>query len=179
MGSDQRRCRNQPVCPPHGAGPRCCSTGGNPRILCATPAISSRRLRYIASIASASNGSRSGVASNFPHSHVNIQDTLEIAAARGTFTLRHGDGPVVLLSGIGATSAVMAMLHALASQHSERAVWWLHGVRNRSEHAFAIESRKLLSSLLNARSHIMYSRAEPGAPAATTMRISSSLPSVQ
>ena len=103
-----------------------------------------------------------GVASNFLHSHVNVQDTLEIAAARGTFTLRHGDGPVVLLSGgIGATP-VMAMLHALSSQHSERAVWWLQGARNRSEHAFAIESHKLLSSLLNARSHIMYSRPEPG-----------------
>src|SRR5262249_44590415 len=74
---------------------------------------------------------------------------------------RQSDGPVVLLSGgIGATP-VMAMLHALASQHSERAVWWLHGARNRSEHAFAIESRKLLSSLRNARSYIMYSRPEP------------------
>ena len=102
-----------------------------------------------------------GVVSNFLHSHVNVQDTLEIAAARGTFTLRQGDGPVVLLSGgIGATP-VMAMLHALASQHSERGIWWLHGARNRSEHAFANESRKLLSSLLNARSHIMYSRPEP------------------
>jgi len=56
----------------------------------------------------------------------------------------------------------MAMLHALASQHSKRAVWWLHGARNRSEHVFALESRQLLSSLPNARSHIMYSRPDPG-----------------
>jgi len=99
-----------------------------------------------------------GVASNFLHSHVTIRNTLEIAAARGTFTLQSSEVPVVLLSaGIGATP-VMAMLHALASRHSERAVWWLHGARNRSEHAFALESRELLLSLPNARSHIMYSR---------------------
>jgi len=103
-----------------------------------------------------------GVASNYLHSRVNAGDTLEIAAPRGTFTLLPGDGPVVLLSGgIGATP-VMAMLHALVSRHSERVVWWLHGARNRSEHAFALESRELLSSLRNARSHIMYSRPDPG-----------------
>ena len=103
-----------------------------------------------------------GVASNFLHTHVNAGDTLEIAAARGTFTLQSSKLPVVLLSGgIGATP-VMAMLYSLASQHSERAVWWLHGARNRSEHAFALESRQLLSSLPNIRSHIMYSRPDPG-----------------
>jgi len=104
---------------------------------------------------------RDGVASNFLHSHVNVRDTLEIAAARGTFTLVPGKAPVVLLSaGIGATP-VLAMLHALASRHSERAVWWLHGARNRSEHAFALETRELLSSLPNARGYIMYSRPDP------------------
>jgi ferredoxin len=56
----------------------------------------------------------------------------------------------------------MAMLHALASRHSKRAIWWFHGARNRSEHPFATESRELLSSLPNAQSHIMYSRPETG-----------------
>ena len=103
-----------------------------------------------------------GVASSFLHSHVKVGDTLEVGAARGTFTLPKGDGPVVLLSaGIGATP-VMAMLHALASGHSEREVWWLHGARNGAEHSFALESRELLSSLRNARSHILYSRPDPG-----------------
>ncbi len=103
-----------------------------------------------------------GVASNFLHSQVHAGDTLEIAAARGTFTLGNGEGPVILLSaGIGATP-VMAMLHALASAHSNRAVWWLHGARNSSEHPFAAESRQLLSSLPNAHSQIMYSRPDPG-----------------
>ena len=103
-----------------------------------------------------------GLASNYLHSYVKAGAAVEIAAARGSFTLRDGEGPVVFLSaGIGATP-VMAMLHALASHHSERAVWWLHGARNRSEHAFAQESRQLLSALPSARSHIMYSRPDPG-----------------
>jgi len=103
-----------------------------------------------------------GLASNFLHSQVNPGDALEVAAARGTFTLRHGEGPVVLLSGgIGATP-VLAMLQTLAASHSDRATWWLHGARNGSEHAFARESRELLSSLPNARSYIMYSRPDAG-----------------
>jgi ferredoxin-NADP reductase/MOSC domain-containing protein YiiM/ferredoxin len=103
-----------------------------------------------------------GVASNFLHSHVKAGDVLEIAAARGTFTLLDGEGPVVLLSaGIGVTP-VMAMLHALASGRSKRAVWWLHGARNQAEHAFAVESRELMSALPHARSHVMYSRPDPG-----------------
>ena len=102
-----------------------------------------------------------GLVSSFLHSQVHIGDALEFAAARGGFTLRDGERPVVLLSGgIGATP-VMAMLHALATHHSGRAVWWLHGARNRFEHAFARESRELLSTLPHARGYIMYSR--PGA----------------
>src|SRR5690349_18943878 len=71
-----------------------------------------------------------------------------------------GDGPVVLLSaGIGATP-VLAMLHSLSSAASRREVWWIYGARNRAEHPFAKESRELLQTLVNGRSHIVYSRPE-------------------
>jgi ferredoxin-NADP reductase/MOSC domain-containing protein YiiM len=111
-----------------------------------------------------------GVASNFLHHSVRIDDLFEIAAPRGSFTLRPGGDPVVLLSaGIGATP-VMAMLYELASQQStrhgsqddaQRVVWWLHGARNRSEHPFAEESRRLLSALANGRRYIAYSKPGP------------------
>ena len=101
-----------------------------------------------------------GLASNFLHSQVNAGDTLEIAAPRGTFTLRHSEEPVVLLSGGIGVTPVIAMLHALATRHSNRALWWLHGARNGSEHAFARESHELLSSLPHARSYITYSRPD-------------------
>ena len=54
-----------------------------------------------------------------------IGDIVQASAARGSFTLRPGDTPVVLLSaGIGVTP-VLAMLHALAAEASTREVWWL------------------------------------------------------
>jgi ferredoxin-NADP reductase len=80
-----------------------------------------------------------------------------MAAPRGSFTLRSGDGPAVFLSaGIGATP-VLAMLHALGAAKSPRQIWWLHGARDRGEHAFAEEVRTALKLLPHARSHIRYS----------------------
>jgi len=68
-----------------------------------------------------------GAASSFLHNHVNAGEVLEVSAPRGAFTLRPGDEPVVLVSaGIGATP-VLAMLHTLSSNASQREVWWLHG----------------------------------------------------
>jgi len=56
-----------------------------------------------------------------------VGDIVQASAARGGFTLRPGDTPVVLLSaGIGVTP-VLAMLHALAAETSTREVWWLYG----------------------------------------------------
>jgi ferredoxin-NADP reductase/ferredoxin len=98
-----------------------------------------------------------GAASGFLHSRLETGDLLEVAAPRGEFTLQSGERPVVLISaGVGATP-VMAMLHALAAEHSEREVWWIHGARNRAEHAFRAESARLLASLSRARRIIAYS----------------------
>ncbi|MEO8130012.1 MAG: MOSC domain-containing protein, partial [Bryobacteraceae bacterium] len=56
-----------------------------------------------------------GAGSSFLHSHARAGDVLEVSAPRGTFTLRPGERPVVLLSaGIGATP-VLAMLYSLAA----------------------------------------------------------------
>ena len=53
------------------------------------------------------------------------------------------------------------MLHALAAEHSEREIWWLHGARNGRDHPFAEEARTLLASLANGRGHIAFSRPGP------------------
>jgi ferredoxin len=68
---------------------------------------------------------------------------------------------VVLISaGVGATP-VLAMLQALAREHGTRPVWWIHGARNREEHAFAAEVDKLLGALGTAHRVVAFSR--PGA----------------
>jgi ferredoxin-NADP reductase len=102
-----------------------------------------------------------GTASTFLHHQIKIGDALDVSAPRGSFTLRQGNDPVVLLSaGIGATP-VLAMLHALASSHTHREVWWLYGARSSSDHPFALESRALMKALARGRTYVAYSRPGP------------------
>jgi ferredoxin-NADP reductase/MOSC domain-containing protein YiiM/ferredoxin len=101
-----------------------------------------------------------GVASAYLHT-LAVGDRLDIAAPRGTFILDSTDAPVLLIgAGIGATP-VLAMLQALAQEHSDRVIWWLQGARNAREHPFASEARALLASLPNALSRVYYSRPGP------------------
>jgi ferredoxin-NADP reductase/MOSC domain-containing protein YiiM/ferredoxin len=101
-----------------------------------------------------------GVVSSYLHDHIHPSDILQVSAPRGGFTLRSADGPVVFLSaGIGATP-VLAMLNSLSSVASRRPVWWIYGARNRAEHPFAKESRELVETLVNSRSHIVYSKPD-------------------
>ena len=99
-----------------------------------------------------------GTASGYLHTHLRVGDQLQIAAPRGTFILDPSQAPVLLISaGIGATP-VLAMLHALAEEHSEREIWWLHGARSSRDESFAAEARTLLAALPNVRTHICFSR---------------------
>ena len=98
-----------------------------------------------------------GAASTYIDDKLQVGDVVDASAARGSFTLRPGDTPVVLLSaGIGVTP-VLAMLHAAAAKASTREIWWLYGTRNGREHPFAEETRELLSKLVHSHSHICYS----------------------
>jgi ferredoxin-NADP reductase/MOSC domain-containing protein YiiM len=102
-----------------------------------------------------------GTASGYLHTRLAVGDRLDVAAPRGTFILDDTPAPVLLISaGIGATP-VLAMLHALAQEQSDREIWWLHGARSGRDHSFAAEARGLLASLPNVRTHVFYSR--PGA----------------
>lgn len=103
-----------------------------------------------------------GAASRYIAEELQPGDVVQLGAPRGSFTLQEGARPVVLLSaGIGVTP-VLAMLHALAAERSERDVWWLHGTRNGREHVFAAEVRELLAQLAHHHSHVCYSMPDPG-----------------
>jgi ferredoxin-NADP reductase/MOSC domain-containing protein YiiM len=102
-----------------------------------------------------------GAASAYVNDELQAGDIVQASAARGVFTLRPRDTPVVLLSaGIGVTP-VLAMLHALAAAASTREIWWLYGTRNGREHPFAEETRELLKALAHHRSHVCYSSPDP------------------
>ena len=99
-----------------------------------------------------------GAASNYLHRRLAPGDQLDVAAPRGTFILDESEDPVLLISaGIGATP-VLAMLNALAAQHSGRQIWWLHTARCGHEHSFAAEARALLARCPNTRIGVYYSR---------------------
>jgi ferredoxin-NADP reductase/MOSC domain-containing protein YiiM len=103
-----------------------------------------------------------GIGSAFLCDRTRPGDVLEVSAPRGSFTLRAGDNPVVLLSaGVGATP-VMSMLHRLAAEKSGREAWWIYAARNGAEHPFAEESRSLLQQLVRGRSYIVYSKPAAG-----------------
>ena len=100
---------------------------------------------------------RNGAASTYLHTRLKVGEQIEIAAPRGTFILNDSDSPLLLISaGIGATP-VLAMLNALAEQHSDRDIWWIHGSRSGHEAPFAAEARTLLASLANTRSRVYFS----------------------
>lgn len=103
-----------------------------------------------------------GVASSYIFENVGVDSLLDVSAPRGTFTLREGAGPVAFLSaGVGVTP-VLAMLHALVGQSSNREIWWLYGARNRAEHPFAKETHDLIGSLPHGHIVVRYSRPGSG-----------------
>jgi len=103
-----------------------------------------------------------GIGSSFLCNRAKEGDVMDVSAPRGSFTLRPSQNPAVLLSaGVGATP-VMSMLHTLASEKSQREVWWIYGARNRADHPFAEESRSLLKQLSRGRGFILYSRPTAG-----------------
>ena len=80
-----------------------------------------------------------------------------------TSTSPKDSSPVVLMSaGVGATP-VLAMLHALAEEGSQREIRWLHTTHDRESQPFTAEVARLIDGLPHARQRVFYT-AEPGRP---------------
>jgi ferredoxin-NADP reductase/MOSC domain-containing protein YiiM len=108
---------------------------------------------------------REGLASTYIQSGLRAGAEVQAAAPRGDFVLEPGDEPVLLLSaGVGVTP-VLAMLHRLAAERSEREVWWLHTARNAAQQAFADEAHRLADSLPNVHEHVFLTAPDSGADA--------------
>jgi len=99
-----------------------------------------------------------GVGGAYLRDHVRIGDRLDVSSPRGSFVLKSGEGPVVLLSaGIGMTP-VLAMLYALSSAHSTRPVLWLHAARDGQHFPFGAEVRRLVTTLARGQIYVCFSR---------------------
>ncbi|MET8766783.1 MOSC and FAD-binding oxidoreductase domain-containing protein [Streptomyces sp. NPDC004658] len=125
-----------------------------------------------------------GKVSSYIHATLHPGDLVDVASPRGTFVLRSGTRPVLLISaGIGATP-VLAMLHQLAAAQDPRPLWWIHTAHDRAHHAFADEAHALLARLPHSHEHIYYThdtaphldeprftRGRPTAPSLAAMGI--------
>ncbi|GFG48625.1 sulfurase [Mycolicibacterium agri] len=102
-----------------------------------------------------------GRVSQWLHDNAETAGTLEAAAPRGEFTLdAEASSPVVLLSaGIGATP-VLAMLHWLSGNVSDRRIIWIHATHDRDSHVFAEETDALIQALPHAEQYTVYSARE-------------------
>ena len=97
-----------------------------------------------------------GTVSRWLHDNIRAGSFVDVAAPRGEFYLTAGTGPVVLLSaGVGITP-VLAMLHALAAERSEREILWVHATRDATSQAFSDEVGYLIAELAHARQQVTY-----------------------
>jgi ferredoxin-NADP reductase/MOSC domain-containing protein YiiM len=102
-----------------------------------------------------------GTGSRLMHDTVRQGALLDTAAPRGSFVLSPSAGPVLLVgAGVGATP-LLAMLHALAADRSDRPVWWLQTDRDGDRHPFGSEADALLARLPHAHRHVRYTHPRP------------------
>ena len=80
---------------------------------------------------------------NRPGAATRIQQNIKAPHRFLSHVLLCGIAVLLISAGIGATP-VLAMLHALVADRSEREIWWLHGARNSGDHSFAAETRSLI-----------------------------------
>jgi uncharacterized protein len=125
-----------------------------------------------------------GLVSNWLHDHFEAGNILLAKAPTGQFclpisnTVTHtrtnsilrgltrsrvylrpkNDPPIVLISaGVGITPMI-CMLNALVGNEVKRQIFFIHGTRNSSEHAFAGHLRSIARSHENVKTHFAYSR---------------------
>lgn len=97
------------------------------------------------------------------HLHENVEPGAIIDSRRpaGDFMMTCNNCPLVLVSaGVGITP-MLSILNAVATENSDRPVWFVHGARDGQHHPLADEVRDLASSYPNIRLHVAYSRPRP------------------
>lgn len=102
------------------------------------------------------HGIPAGIASNFLHDKVNVDDTILVHAPSGNFYLDDSDKPIVLISGGVGITPLLSMLNDLTLQNSTRKITWLHGTRNRQTHAFREHINTLNNDLPNLTKVVFY-----------------------
>ncbi|NEQ44079.1 MAG: 2Fe-2S iron-sulfur cluster binding domain-containing protein [Leptolyngbya sp. SIOISBB] len=103
-----------------------------------------------------------GIASNFMHDHIQEGSVIPCKPPNGKFVLDvQQPHPAVLISnGVGITPMI-SMAKAVAAQNPDRPVWFLHGARDGSYHAFREAVPAIAPENPNFTVHYRYSRPRP------------------
>ena len=103
-----------------------------------------------------------GVASNFMHDKIEAGAIIPAKPPAGKFFLEvKSDRPAVLISnGVGITPMI-SMAKAAIAVSPDRAIWFLHGARDGSFHAFRESVLAIAPDNANFNVHYRYSRPRP------------------
>lgn len=98
-----------------------------------------------------------GVISNYLHEHIKEGDRIEVSAPAGVFVLDSTKTtPVAFISGGVGITPMMSMFETVASSTPERPTVFLHGARNRLQHAFDDDIRSYIDRMKNASYKTIY-----------------------
>ncbi|MDJ0759470.1 MAG: pyridoxamine 5'-phosphate oxidase family protein [Woeseiaceae bacterium] len=99
-----------------------------------------------------------GLISRLLHDQVEPGAVINARIPAGDFIIGHHGRPIVLLSaGIGVTPMV-SMLHAITSEQTNRAVYFLHSARDGKHHPLAAEVAGIVAQHSNVVSRIAYTQ---------------------
>lgn len=103
-----------------------------------------------------------GAVSGIFHGRLKEGDIIDVRAPGGSFHLdATATAPLVLIAGGIGVTPLLSMLLELAESGSRREIWFFHGVRNGSEHAFKEQIEKIARENDNVRAHVFYSQPLP------------------
>ncbi|MDN7244909.1 NO-inducible flavohemoprotein [Planococcus shenhongbingii] len=104
-----------------------------------------------------------GIVSIFLHKQIKEGDRLEVSAPAGVFVLDAAKTtPVAFISGGVGITPMMSMFETVATSTPERPAVFLHGARNRYQHAFDEDIRQFAERMENASYKTVYSDEENG-----------------
>lgn len=101
-----------------------------------------------------------GIASNFMHDHVHEGSVISVKPPAGKFVLdvNSSQSAVLISNGVGITPMI-SMVKAASLLNPQRHIWFLHGARDASLHAFRDEVNAIAVS--NPNLHIVYCYSRP------------------
>ena len=104
-----------------------------------------------------------GVVSNYLHKSIEAGGQLEASAPAGVFVLDETKkSPVAFISGGVGITPMMSMFESVAVSSPERKTTFLHGARNRSQHAFDEDIRRYAEGMQDVTYKTVYSDEPEG-----------------